>query len=377
MPLVFQFCVFAWLSAAINVVFHEVAHALVARLFRLHVMEVRMGSGKERFQWSIGKCRVHLGTYLFSGRVIAFPRTRRWLRCKMMAFVAAGPIVNGIFMWGCWRWLQRTAHNGDPEWMVLAAIVLAVASAFYLFASLWPATLSLYESAIPSDGKQLLSIPFYKSAKSGLIIANFHFFYGNRLAQGGEIIRGAAWIERGLRYPTTGQSKELLLGSAWLLAGGGRVDRAREIYLELLASDDVPHRSLLRRDAADGLACLGIYHERPDLLSEGKEIINQVIAEEPHAITLKGTLGGILYELGETEAARTVLQEVLEKSLSDLDRAISAAYLAVLAAREGDTAKAQTHAAMAASKGSGHRLVTRLLASLPANQTDGGSGTSK
>lgn len=377
MPLFVQIFCFVCFAAGVNLVLHEIAHAGAAWLLGFRVFDIRIGSGRKVFRFQIGKCRIFLGLIPFLGLVTAFPRSDRFLRLRMLAFVAAGPLANCLVIWGTMRWLRYPlAVSGRPEWMETAGIFLVMFAGYSLLTSLWPSARFRYGATIESDGAQLFKIPFYDRAKRSRIVANYFLIYGSRCWESGETVRALRWFERAARQPPSDFLHQLLLRLAYLYSENGRVDRAREIYHRLLMSPHIPDRSPFRRDAADGLACLSIYCQRADLLTEGKSVITDAIAEHPECITLKGTLGGILFELGEIEESRRVLREVLEKSSAPLDRAISAAYLALISAREGDAVRRREYVWIAAAVLPVHAVVKRLLSTLPASQ-DEPSGTSK
>jgi len=139
------------------------------------------------------------------------------------------------------------------------------------------------------------------------------------------------------------------------------VDEARPIYREVLSNPVLPRGCAARRQASDGLACLALYHDRQDLLAEAKVTITAAVRESPDEITIRVTLGGVLCELGDVESAEPVLTDVLARSRHPVDRAIAAAYLALITARKGDSNAAMQYAGTAQASAGEHRLVRRLL----------------
>jgi hypothetical protein len=61
----------------------------------------------------------------------------------------------------------------------------------------------------------------------------------------------------------------------------------------------------------------------------------------PGEITLAGTRGGVLIELGRLEQGEQMLRGVVARSASDIDLAISSLYLAIAAKRRGKEEEAE------------------------------------
>ena len=85
----------------------------------------------------------------------------------------------------------------------------------------------------------------------------------------------------------------------------------------------------------------------------------------PDKITLCGTWGAILFELGRCEEALPILREVLASTLSDNDRGIAAFYLALDALRCGRTRETRGLRADALRWCKVPAMVRRVHAELP------------
>lgn len=134
-------------------------------------------------------------------------------------------------------------------------------------------------------------------------------------------------------------------------------------YELFLAKDDS-----MRWEAADTFASAVLYGADREAMPRAIEVLETIIAEFPSIITLKGTLGGLLFELGRIDEAEKTLREVIAESTAAIDQGISSAYLARIAEQRGSTEEAQKFAE-AATKHSGEMaVVKRILAGLRGSQ---------
>ena len=123
-----------------------------------------------------------------------------------------------------------------------------------------------------------------------------------------------------------------------LLSDGkkGEADRVKEALLKGTNTADGPSTAIL-----DSLACLPLYYGLSSLLEESIGYIELAIQKEPDAITLKGTKGSILIELGRLEEGMNLIDEVAASSQSENDRAICHYYKALGILKSGDRTAAR------------------------------------
>ncbi len=102
---------------------------------------------------------------------------------------------------------------------------------------------------------------------------------------------------------------------------------------------------LISPEALDLLATTALREKCADrtLLEHYVSGLEREIAERPGLITLKGTLGGLLAELGRPEA-QAVLEEVVRESGALIDQGISSLFLAEIHLKKGDRAAARSSA---------------------------------
>jgi hypothetical protein len=89
----------------------------------------------------------------------------------------------------------------------------------------------------------------------------------------------------------------------------------------------------------DAIACEILYGECRDQLPAAESWARKAVALCPLELSIKGTLGAILVELGRHDEAEPLLRETYEQSPSPNDQRICAFYLALVAKRRKQTSR--------------------------------------
>lgn len=91
----------------------------------------------------------------------------------------------------------------------------------------------------------------------------------------------------------------------------------------------------------DFLSCQLLFESSPPVLDTAERLARQALELAPTALTLKGTLGGILAEQGRFAEAEPLLQECLKLSTKLHDKGISSFYLSLVKLASGDRSRAR------------------------------------
>jgi len=114
----------------------------------------------------------------------------------------------------------------------------------------------------------------------------------------------------------------------------GHVDSATAAA-EDWCSSDVPLPSKLV--LLDSVACEILYCERRELLPAAESWARKALALCPTELSIKGSLGSILVELGRHDEAESLLRETYEQSSAPHDQRICAFYPALIAKGRNQT----------------------------------------
>lgn len=356
-------CAF-YLAVWLDLVLHEAGHALVARLFGHAVLDIYLGAGRPAHTFNFGLCDVHIAPWPLVGMVGWVPRRHRVPPTQAFLVTAAGPLASATLVGLTVLYTTVIASGDAPLWAPVRTFVWAVmlTSLGSGLGNLLPMERSTWDKDCPSDGSRLVQIIRHGVPDHVSALCVVGLKRGLRLCDAGEHRRGVRLILRSMRDVTLRQNSLLTAKLATILSHHDLVDEARGIYREILGNPVLPRGCAARRYAADGFASLVLYNDRQDLLEEAKATITSAVEESPDAITLRVTLGGVLCELGDVEAAEAMLADALARSTQPLDQAIASAYLAVISSQRGKSGAATRHLKKAQASAGEHRLVRRLVA---------------
>jgi hypothetical protein len=124
----------------------------------------------------------------------------------------------------------------------------------------------------------------------------------------------------------------------------GDLERAQRRSDEYLLELDSAEEKIFLLDV---LSCLPFMEGLRNCIGNAERWSQQALEIQPENLTLKGTRGSVLVEQGRFEEGKVLLQEVYEKSEADIDKGISALYLAVIAKEYGDSKAARRFATQA------------------------------
>ena len=145
---------------------HELGHALTARCVGFRVFAVNIGLGQKLWKGKLLGFDAELKAIPLGGVTLLAPRETKRFRLKLFLVILAGPLVNVAIALlamvvddpGVWNWSK-------VDQRLVPLTVLLYANIWVLVFNLWPRNLTKLLGSTPSDGKQLLTIPFLKLDK--------------------------------------------------------------------------------------------------------------------------------------------------------------------------------------------------------------------
>ena len=352
-----------YLAEWILLVIHELGHAVAGWFLGLEVVEIRLGCGTKIFAREFGRLSIRIAKYPLCGWVVAFPPVKAY-RIRWFLVVLGGPLASALayvflveigpvkawyFEWS-WTWVLY-AFQRTVRYMSL----------WTLLVTLWPRRCRLYGQHVLSDGLELLRMFLLEPAEATRESAYLQANRARALWADGRRDEAVALLGETQASPNLEVDLAFHANIAALHAEQGRVDEAMRTLRELLPKAESDRE--VYGEVANAFCSVVIYAGLPAELPEAEQIIRKAIARCPDEMSLKGTLGGILYEQGRYEDAHTVLRPLYygNREPLPLEHAISEACLAHLSLRTGDINAAWSHAKEAKLVCPDHPLVKRLL----------------
>ncbi len=354
------------------ILWHELGHLSCAAFLGCDLQKLQVGTGPIFFQGRFRGLLIEWRAWLGGGLVLAADDQERGWRGRHWLYVAGGPVATALggalLAW----WIMR--HRLGPSWLgqthgvpdIVVSYLLGYSVLFWVFCMI-PRKTRVGLVRAHTDGYQLLHTLRFSPEKVRSVIITTTMRRVEMLWEEGR--REAAW-ER-LRLILTRYPAEILLLAAegHYLAEQGDFAGAAASYQQRLQTEGLPEpvrnyltarcfnalaranepesarqccahalrevTSAQRVALLDALSTEVLSHELHGFLPEADGWSQEALALEPQTITLKGTRGAVLVELGRYEEGEAMLREVWAASASETDAAISAYYLGVMAKHRG------------------------------------------
>jgi len=340
---------------------HEAAHAAATLVLRARLFAVNIGVfGRVCFSRKIGSCRIVVRRIQQGGLCAMALRSLRFFRLRQFLIVLAAPLTEGLLLAAGLLALEHVSPE-SPVAGILIAITLMLG--LQLVVGLLPWRHRLFGQRIPSDGMQLLAIPFMNQAAREA--AHAMWFYQEAIAAGrdGDLAAAQHWLTRGRStYP---DDVLWTLGSAWLDMQHGRYAESRQAWCDVLGrpADERVLLPLIRNNIAWSNLMAG----NRELLEETDRLSAAALDELPQHPLIQGTRGAVLIELGRPEGGVPLLHHALWAAVDAQGRALNLCYLAIAAQRSGDASRARQLVAQARAADSRCPLLDRVEAEIAAS----------
>ena len=286
----------------IAAVAHESCHLIIGSILGFKMRYLSIGTGEVFIKFEAAKDGLILRESPFFGNLhdlflVESHEPYRWRRILM---IAAGPAGNAAIALTSFVYLY---HSGNKVGLFTDMVVfqILVANAYLFF-------LSVVEfqrkNGLGSDGL-LIDLLLHERR----LIPRHRFESGDAKGASGR------WSVQNL------PAKTVLTRLKNALDAPAQDDKTRAMQLDEFVT-----------------AVLMFGH--PDFLMESDRYSKELLALKPDEWTVKGTRGSVLITMGEIDAGKTMLAEVIRNSPSVDDRAISAAFLGLAEWRLGNKSAA-------------------------------------
>ncbi|MDB6166283.1 MAG: hypothetical protein JWQ83_1423, partial [Lacunisphaera sp.] len=203
--------------------------------------------------------------------------------------------------------------------------------------NLWPGHATVGGNRLPSDGSQLLRVWTARRHRRANRARYLAAVEADKLVAAGNFADALRAVQKlQAETPDNFHWSRVIMA---IHTQRGAHDEALAIGRERLNQPGLSDPQ--KAELLDSMACVAIYHARPDLLNQAEAWANLALRCSPNALTLKGTLGGVLVDLGRVDEGLPLLREVLAKSECEIDQVICLAYLAMIAQREKNLPEAK------------------------------------
>ncbi len=356
------FAVVSFVGIWVSIIVHEMGHVIGAWITRCRIFEVKFGTEPRLVKW-IGGTRLSISWFPNGAYVRAMPRDIRWYRARTIFFTALGPIFSlgylAALFWLCSR--VQSFNTLELQPVSNAIYLLVILELGGLSGILLPRKVQIEGTECGNDALQIWQTII--APEPDRIQHDFQFGYAQFrfLSAEGKTRKAGLWARKLSRLKTDGMSCFEQLALAGVLVGTEQWDSAKRIAERILADSSVESDDPMRWEAGDTFACAVLYGDDRATMPRAIQLLESLIKDFPDVVTLKGTLGGLLFEIGEFDRSEAILKDVIAKSTAAIDQGISSAYLARIARSRGAADESRKYAEAAMKNSGDMPVVKRIL----------------
>lgn len=362
------FAVVSFVGIWVSIIIHEMGHVIGAWITRCRIFEVKFGTEPRLVKW-IGGTRLRISWFPNGAFVRAMPRDTRWYRTRTIFFTALGPIFSlgylAALFWLCSR--VQSLNTVELQPVSNAIYLLAILELVGLSGILIPRKVQIEGTECGNDVLQIWQT--IKAPGPDRIQHDFQFGYAQFrfLSAEGKTRKAGLWARKLARLSTDDMSLAEQHAMAAVLVATEQWESAKRIAERILSDPSVESDDPMRWEAGDTFASAVLYGDDRAAMPRAIQLLESLIKDFPDIITLKGTMGGLLFETGQSDQAEATLKEVIAKSNAAIDQGISSAYLARIARSRGEADSARHLESVATRDAGDAAVVKRLLAPPPVN----------
>jgi tetratricopeptide (TPR) repeat protein len=333
----FNFMLF-YVGLYLSIVPHELGHALGAILTGQKILQITFGSGPALWLKKLRGIYLEIRAYPTEG-IVFRKYIGSFTKLRDFIVVLAGPLTNLGIAWFLWFAFGEQLEHTSPFDGPAPLLALFCANLLVGFLNLLPfSNLSAF-GPLPSDGKQLLSIPFLSKAlmekrrldhlRAPAMLAILHndFTLCDRIST-----EGLSFHPSDLQLIT---AKAVALCSLGDRAGG------REWTLKALETlNDNPAAGMEKAVVENNIAWCVYLLDARDLLDEADRLSESAMALMPWALSVRSTRGAILIAKGETDSGIALLDDQRFGIESKSSQALAACSLGIGYFAQGKPEKA-------------------------------------
>ncbi len=320
---------------------HELGHALAARLLGWRVFKIALGEGRNLFRIRCGTVFFEINTIPTMGYTEVASASAKCYRLKRFLFVLAGPSTNTLFLIAILLLVPPSQLLAPlPSTKLFLWLIVIASCILLLMVTLCPfrmtASFGSVSTRIDSDGLALLTSFFLSTDEIRRKQVIYFLLEGAHSYLRNDFQAAKRWYEKGLEcFPEDISNR---FGLAFMLLFLKEFHAARAQWLHLL-ENELP--AAMRTIVVNNLAWTDMVIGGKERLAEADQLSQEVVREEPKNSAFLGTRGSILIELGDVDKGLPLVRQAFDAQGDHRFKTLHACYLALGECRRGDLPEAQ------------------------------------
>ncbi len=356
------FAVVSYFGIWLSFIIHEMGHVIGAWITRCRIFKVKFGTQPRFTKWIRGT-QLCVSWFPDGAYVLSMPPTVRSYRTRMIIVLALGPIFTLGYLAGLfwlWSYIQKV-ETEELRTITNAIYLVTMIELGGLTGTLFPRIIQIEGRETGTDVLQIWQTITRPPPDPTKHAFNFGFTQMSHLMEQKNVRKARLWARKVARLPIEEETIPWQEALAAILIGMEQWDLAKDIAENILIHPSVASDSPIRWEAGDTFASAVLYGNHRDSMPRAIRLMETLIDDFPDVITLKGTLGSLLFETGKIEQAEALLKDVIAKSTADVDKGISSAYLSRIAQSRGAHDEARQYADTAIKTAGEQIVVKRIL----------------
>jgi tetratricopeptide (TPR) repeat protein len=319
------------------IIFHELAHAAVAKLLGLRVFGIIIGMGKTIWSGKYFGTEWTINLLPLGGITLVGTRPVPRIRWKLFLIYLAGP-ASHLLMAVVLFFAQQTLSVFSFEYQLLMSLV--VANIVLAVTNLYPFQVSLTTGMQGTDGWHLLRVPFLSEVELGKRYIGYFAGEALQAYTMNDFDSARKWVDRALSFdPTSGIARNVL---GIIQMASGEHSASRATFLQILETEEAKEPGL-HYILLNNVAYLNALLRDPALLPEADDYSSQAFQHLPWVPAVMGTRGTVLVELGKFEEGIALLKKSMSQHIDRQSKALNACHIAVGELRRGDPGAASKY----------------------------------
>lgn len=333
-----------YLFMLLQILPHELGHALAAHLLGWRVFKIALGQGRNLCRFRCGRTLVEINALPTIGATWALSKSARSYRLKRFLFVLAGPLTNaGLLIAVLFLVPVPQLFALVPGTKLFPWLALIGSGMLLLIGNLSPhritAVLGSVSAKIDSDGLALLTTFFLSPADIRQRQGLYFLLESSGSYLQGDYQAAKQWSEQGLEFDPEDMANRGQLAFVLLFLKEFHASRVQ--WLRLLEREDL--QPALRTTLVNNLAWTDLMIGGKELLAEADRLSQEAVREQPWSPIFQGTRGSVLIELGEAEKGLPLVRRAFDANHDPHLKALNACYLALGECQRGNRLEGRRH----------------------------------
>ena len=312
--------IFIVFSLRIGILLHEIGHLSFAKLVGGDPKRMILGKGHEILRFKAYKIKIILNNKFNSGLALATFSNLSYYKLRLLIYTLGGVVTNGIM-----AYLFFLIYDFNLNYLTLKEVsfpsAFIVANLVLAILNLIPFYTNYHGVKLPSDGLNLLKIPFKKINRKG-VIDNNELFEAQELYESKKYNEAISIYEKYMNFEET-----KLMASINVSMLYAKTDNVEKAYSTLESCLPLVEDKKLKPNKAivyNALAWYGLLkkeYENIDLHSK------TAISIHPKNNSYQGTRGAVLVEMGHIDQGIKYLKPLVDFKFPNSETLSAAMYL--------------------------------------------------